>query len=412
MSIKTSSDKTQYKTALRKEIIGTFAGLFNSKSCAEDLSLERSPEIDTFGQPVYNLRKHVEWLRSTKDTQRDGFNIEFESLRRAENGMRLNSTCPSATAPENKRKNRYSSVLPNEHTRVKLSQEGAGTDYINANFVNGIEFGIDISYIATQAPLPSTFNDFWQMIWEQQAPVILILANEEPDEDAFRGPCLSKYWPNEDETITYGNISVSSLSQQRYDKDIILRTVQLNKSDGEDGLNVAIIQFVGWPDHGVPSDFKPVRTLFELLDSYNDEITHSRPIVTHCSAGIGRTGTFCTIHVLRLKLQQHLKKYGYEKPFPFNVYSTVKKLKSHRIGMVQTLEQYEFCYEMVLAEAEDLGVKFNKISERKRDVFSKTNGSNSSSKSTNNNNNNQQQQHDLEPPPTPQAGPPKDAFAF
>lgn len=345
----------------------TFEPLLNSRDkvevpepggeCPTPLPFEQ----DTFDKPVFNLKSHIAFLRSVQKSFKDGFELEFDSLREGEIGMRRDAKFTiSASLSVNTKKNRYSTVLPNEISRVKLLgiPDEPGTDYINANFVYGQLFGIDQTYIATQAPIDNTFDDFWRMVWEQKSPVILILANEESEEQSFvTSSCIHQYWPNESETRTFREFAVTNTGEKREDEEIIIRTMLMeNTALDEPPRQVSIVQFVGWPDHGVPNDVRHIRQLFDIIDSYADNQELPGPVITHCSAGVGRTGTFCTIHIIRLQMLKHLKEHP-DSPFPFEVYNTVKKLKGQRIGMVQNKDQYEFCYTMLLKEAEDLGIR-------------------------------------------------------
>ena len=100
---------------------------------------------------------------------------EFIRLAKADTGHKFQE----ANRQCNQNKNRYKNVYPYDETRVRLTQKpGAdGSDYINANFIDG--YITKQAFIATQAPLPNTIPDFWRMIWEQACHTIVMLSNEQ-----------------------------------------------------------------------------------------------------------------------------------------------------------------------------------------------------------------------------------------
>ena len=316
-----------------------------------------------------------------------------------------------ALLERNRAKNRYMNVSPYDDTRVRLSR--AGGDYINASWVCGLaddESVDEHAYVATQGPLASTVDDFWRMVWETGADTIVMLSRE-----VEKGlPKVDRYWPTPDrahalQTLPWetgvpsctcggsdsssalftppfaalqssdqstcrcsrnGSSSSSSSSnvlsgrsmvvralgeETLGDWDVVKRSFELARRD-EPGVCRAVVQYQygGWPDHGVPQSTEPIRRLLGELRA-----RPRRPIVVHCSAGIGRTGAFCTIqtHVERM---QQLKAAGVPRAwlaaFAVDVYWTVVQLRWCRFGMVQQIDQYAFCYTAILDEARALGL--------------------------------------------------------
>mmetsp|Transcript_9802 Transcript_9802/g.19970 ORF Transcript_9802/g.19970 Transcript_9802/m.19970 type:complete len:451 (+) Transcript_9802:103-1455(+) len=296
----------------------------------------------------------------------------------------------SALEKQNVKKNRYVNVLANEATRVVLQTsmgapdgDSVGlikSDYINANHVEGVAG--QVRYIATQSPLPDTVADFWQMIWETRSGIILMLT--ELIEGGKKKGDL--YWPEHDNQASryhwvavYGRFEVRQVSRpEYYPNGIAIRYFELRKFsyptnegprfDGEP-LSIVHVQYSQWPDHGVPSSAGTVLDLMDLIQQLMreanplDDITHGGgteppfPIVVHCSAGIGRTGSFCAIDIALRRFRSHLglaKKESDEltlrgvPPFAHNdLASIVRKLKQQRYGMVQTWQQYQFCFHAV-----------------------------------------------------------------
>jgi len=248
--------------------------------------------------------------------------------------------CSCALLPDNIPRNRYVNVLPFDDTRVLLSQEDGGSDYINANWIE------NHTYISTQGPTEETIGDFWRMIWEHRVYVIVMLTKEEENGTAK----CNCYWPNDLE-VTWGNITVKHLETTEDTKQLIQRKFSVKNIRLDEVRIVHMLQCVTWPDHGLPESPEVFVRLLETVDVINSPPTHG-PIVVHCSAGIGRSGTFCCVHSL-----SHTLRENYPEKVPPEmkaeieqlVSNTVLRLRKQRAGMVQTREQYYFCYVAVLA---------------------------------------------------------------
>ncbi|XP_046857068.1 receptor-type tyrosine-protein phosphatase S-like isoform X1 [Xenia sp. Carnegie-2017] len=225
---------------------------------------------------------------------------------------------------KNAKKNKYKNNIAYDHSRVVLS--GADS-YINANYIQGIQSEI---YIAAQGPTSETVNDFWRMIWEQDCTSIICLTKMV---EMGKVKCL-KYWS--DDEITFGEIVVKTSKTEMF-ADYVIRYLHMEK-DGE-GKKVTQFHFLSWPDNDAPrypTKLLVFRQRFRVM-----HCTDSRPIVVHCSAGVGRTGTFialdmCLRHVNDLNKQT------------VDIKETVKKLRNQRSNMVHTLQQYTFLHEAVL----------------------------------------------------------------
>ncbi|KAF9923925.1 hypothetical protein FBU30_006041 [Linnemannia zychae] len=287
-------------------------------------------------------------------------------------------------------KNRYNNVWPFDHTRVKIKQleHNSDDDYINASLLTP-PFGRQ-SYIATQAPLPSTFLDFWKVIWEQNSRVIVMLTKEV---EMGRIKCHT-YWPTiQEPVLDLGNIQVTFMSEcypYSESASILVRQVRLRHMGlpQEPERTITQLQFTGWPDFGVPETPLEVLQLFELTELYNSigpiatvstEPLLAGPIVVHCSAGCGRTGAFCVIDSILSELKYHpesilgsrlsgdyqirRQQSHFEKApevitirenksdeisIEDVVFATVIKFREQRLSMVQCLRQYVFCYEAIL----------------------------------------------------------------
>lgn len=229
-------------------------------------------------------------------------------------------------------KNRYSTVHPVEKTRVKLLPRKWCSDYINANYVDGIHRNSEKFYIATQAPTVVVFEDFWRMVFEQNVSVIVMLTK------LVEGGNIKadKYWPNEG-TVEYCSISVTLDSLEAV-KDYEIRNFTITM----DGVSKKVTHYyyLGWPDHGVPESASSfLEMLLEIQEVQNKA---SGPLLLHCSAGIGRTGSFIAIDtVIRRIIEEDL----YENDV--NMVELIRKIRSFRDGSLTHISQYDFCYNAI-----------------------------------------------------------------
>uniref|UniRef100_A0A8D0HK33 Receptor-type tyrosine-protein phosphatase C n=1 Tax=Sphenodon punctatus TaxID=8508 RepID=A0A8D0HK33_SPHPU len=247
---------------------------------------------------------------------------EFQSIPRVFSKFSIKE----ARRSYNQNKNRYIDILPYDYNRVQLSeiQGDAGSDYINASHIDG--FKEPRKYIAAQGPKDETTDDFWRMIWEQKATIIVMVTR---CEEGNRNKC-AKYWPSmEEETATFGEIVVK-ISESQMCPDYIIQKLQItNRKEKTPGRDVTHIQFTSWPDHGVPEDPHLLLKLRRRVNALSNFF--SGPIVVHCSAGVGRTGTYIGIDAMLegLEVEGRVDVYGY-----------VVKLRRQRCLMVQVEAQY------------------------------------------------------------------------
>lgn len=276
---------------------------------------------------------------------------EFRSLQEKRiTTSEMASQCAVAIDQVNLSKNRYPDVLPFDSTRVVLNSckdyRPSARGYINASFVK-TPVESSAQFIATQGPLPHTFEDFWEMVFQYRCPAIVMLTRLV---DGFKMVKCGNYFEAEDGPREFGNISVITKSIQTTNNSLVLRHQEVTKAESEQPpLSVLHIQYPEWPDHGVPQTTLAVREMFKRTYRLS---TGLGPIVVHCSAGIGRTGTYCTIHdTIQRILAGDMS--------ALDVAKTVEIFRSQRIGMVQTLDQYEYCYQVVVDELEELISGYN-----------------------------------------------------
>ncbi|XP_077260377.1 tyrosine-protein phosphatase non-receptor type 11 isoform X6 [Temnothorax americanus] len=298
-----------------------------------------------------------------------GFWEEFESLQQQE--CRHMFSRKEGLRPENRAKNRYKNILPFDHTRVRLKNvdsDTPGADYINANYIRNKEGdetntsvdsgGDDPSfgkcYIATQGCLLNTIQDFWHMVYQENTRVIVMTTKEI---ERGKNKC-ARYWPEEGETSEFGEWKVRAVARTST-ADYTLREflLQGTKSEFSESRRIYHYHFQAWPDHGVPSDPGCVLNFLHDVNARQESIAASLapkekdqekdepcigPILVHCSAGIGRTGTFIVIDMI---LDQ-IKRHGLD--CEIDIQRTVQRVRARRSGMVQTEAQYKFVYLAVL----------------------------------------------------------------
>eukprot|EP01134_Creolimax_fragrantissima_P007375 CFRG7375T1 len=239
-------------------------------------------------------------------------------------------TAKAGLQSDNRSKNRYMDVLPYDSTRVVLKEAEDG-DYINASHITFKDCP-KCKYIACQGPTDSTIEHFWLMVWEQKCVTIVMLANEV---EASRKK-VSRYWPTSESTPnTYGKLSVVHLSETpaSANSSHVVRDLELTWLETNEKRRVRQFHYHNWPDFDVPFSAQPLTEFMSEVHAWNDD--YCTDIVAHCSAGIGRTGTYiCVDYGLQLASQGST----------VDVYSIVKDMRQQRPGMIQTPEQYEFCY--------------------------------------------------------------------
>lgn len=249
----------------------------------------------------------------------------------------------TARLKANQCKNRYTDVLCYDHSRVALARRGDDEDstYINANFVDGYRH--KNAFISTQGPLPKTYCDFWRMVWEQRCAVIVMTTRTF---ERGRGKC-GQYWPAAVKASADfdGLFRVTTLSADPK-PDYIQAELELHNYETKETRLVSHLQFTSWPDYGVPDSALAMLAFRGVVREKQAQALASMepkweghplgpPIVVHCSAGIGRTGTFITLDICILQLEEEGR---------VDVRSTVERIRSQRAFSIQMPDQYVFCH--------------------------------------------------------------------
>ncbi|GIY72400.1 tyrosine-protein phosphatase non-receptor type 11 [Caerostris darwini] len=275
---------------------------------------------------------------NTQSSGKAGFWEEFEYLQQQECKHLYSRNV--GTLPENRSKNRYKNILPFDHTRVILKDVDPnvpGADYINANHITPDEDTVGDGpkkyYIATQGCLHNTVADFWWMAWQENTRVIVMTTKEM---ERGKNKCF-RYWPEINQIKEVGKFVLKNLSESST-TDYILREFTLTKENCTESRTIYHYHFTAWPDHGVPSDPGCVLNFLHDVNHRQESVPGSGPIIVHCSAGIGRTGTFIVIDMI----VDLIKRQGLD--CEIDIQRSILMVRSQRSGMVQTEAQYKFVY--------------------------------------------------------------------
>uniref|UniRef100_A0A8C8LTC9 Receptor-type tyrosine-protein phosphatase C n=1 Tax=Oncorhynchus tshawytscha TaxID=74940 RepID=A0A8C8LTC9_ONCTS len=255
---------------------------------------------------------------------------EFQSIPR----IFSRNTVREAKKSCNQPKNRYVDILPYDYNRVQLTSGNGetGCDYINASFIDG--FKESKKYIAAQGPKEETVGDFWRMVWEQQSSIIVMVTR---CEESNRNKC-AQYWPSPEREVEIFEGFVVKLNREEHCPDYIIRHLSLtNKREKSAEREVTHIQFTSWPDHGVPGEPHLLLKLRRRVNAFKN--LFSGPIVIHCSAGVGRTGTYMGIDAMM---------EGLEAEGRVDIYGYVVKLRRQRCLMVQVEAQYILIHQALI----------------------------------------------------------------
>ncbi|KAK4337061.1 hypothetical protein RND71_043757 [Anisodus tanguticus] len=279
---------------------------------------------------IRNLYNHLQMLMQVVPGENViALELEFKKIAT----IKTTGKFTSASLPINKAKNRLTSILPYESSRVFLQALRGieGSDYINANFIDGYRY--KSAYIATQGPLPETINDFWRMIWESNSNIIVMLTK---CNELGREKC-SQYWPSE-HSMRYMFFVVEPLAEYNMTQ-YILREFKV--TDARDGQSRTVRQFhfIDWPEQGI---FKTADYFIDFITQVHktkEQFGQEGPITVHCSAGVGRTGVFICLSIVLERIQNEEV---------VDLFETVRTLRTQRPGMIQNEDQYQFCYRAAL----------------------------------------------------------------
>lgn len=281
--------------------------------------------------PARNLYAYIQKLTQIETGENvTGMELEFKRLA---SSKAHTSRFISANLPCNKFKNRLVNIMPYESTRVCLQpiRGVEGSDYINASFLDG--YRQQKAYIATQGPLAETTEDFWRMLWEHNSTIVVMLTKLR---EMGREKC-HQYWPAE-RSARYQYFVVDPMAEYNMPQYILREFKVTDARDGQ-SRTVRQFQFTDWPEQGVPKSGEGFIDFIGQVHKTKEQFGQDGPISVHCSAGVGRTGVFITLSIV-------LERMRYEGVV--DIFQTVKMLRTQRPAMVQTEDQYQFCYRAAL----------------------------------------------------------------
>ncbi|XP_041419917.1 receptor-type tyrosine-protein phosphatase S isoform X27 [Xenopus laevis] len=277
--------------------------------------------------PARNLYAYIQKLTQIEPGENvTGMELEFKRL---SSSKAHTSRFISANLPCNKFKNRLVNIMPYESTRVCLQpiRGVEGSDFINASFIDG--YRQQKAYIATQGPLAETTEDFWRMLWEHNSTIVVMLTKLR---EMGREKC-HQYWPAE-RSARYQYFVVDPMAEYNMPQYILREFKVTDARDGQ-SRTVRQFQFTDWPEQGVPKSGEGFIDFIGQVHKTKEQFGQDGPISVHCSAGVGRTGVFITLSIV-------LERMRYEGVV--DIFQTDKMLRTQRPAMVQTEDQYQFCY--------------------------------------------------------------------
>ncbi|KAJ8955435.1 hypothetical protein NQ318_003534, partial [Aromia moschata] len=318
----------------RKCFVAPYYYLDNPQCSAAALDWNVIPEPDAEHNgpiPVALFARHVQELHADGDI---GFSKEYEAIQN--DAVNETNSSEHSQHPDNKPKNRYLNIIAYDHSRVHLlTMPGQKVStYINANYIDG--FQMNKAYIGIQGPLPSTFDCFWRMVWEQRW--------KEEGENVI---CIGQ----REGTETYGVIQVKLVKEDimaTYTvRTLCIRHLRVNIKNKRKAAmaekTVYQYHYTNWPDHGTPDHPLPVLHFVKKSSAANPP--DGGPIVVHCSAGVGRTGTYIVLDAMIRQIRARGE---------VNIFGFLKHIRAQRNFLVQTEEQYIFIHD-ALTEAIECG---------------------------------------------------------
>uniref|UniRef100_A0A8C5MGA3 protein-tyrosine-phosphatase n=1 Tax=Leptobrachium leishanense TaxID=445787 RepID=A0A8C5MGA3_9ANUR len=306
------------------------------------LSVSRFPMLEARQEDTTKMPMD-ERYKSLRKTLEEGMVFtEYEQIPRRKSDGVFNS----AMMTENLERNRIREVIPYDENRVKLSLANENrSGYINASHIKFVVGEKELHYIATQAPLPHTFHEFWQMVWEQGVNVIAMVTTEEEE-----GRDLNhRYWPklgSRQNSATYGKFKLTTNFRTDAGRHAITG-LKLNHLLSGQERTIWHLQFTDWPDHGCPDEaqgflsyLEEINMVYSHANSVEDTSSHCNPpIVVHCNAGVGRSGVLI---LTELMIRCWQANENVEIPV------MLKYLRDQRMFMVQTIAQYIFVYQVLI----------------------------------------------------------------
>ncbi|XP_078330778.1 receptor-type tyrosine-protein phosphatase epsilon-like [Crassostrea virginica] len=289
----------------------------------EDNILYDDIQIRSKGIKITELQETIKSLAKDK---KKGFQEEFHAV---PYGEQPDIACTVGKLAENIPKNRFKTTFPYDHSRVVLQSSKNG-DYINANYIKNAES--DVAYIASQGPKRNTVADFWKMVWQERVSVIAMVTNLTEGE---KTKC-ERYWPFSRANDMVKDYFLLKLKSEKTYANFVIHEIDILNRESNETRHVTHLQYTAWPDHGTPTPLELL--VFYRYVSKAVEHNPANKLLVHCSAGIGRTGTFIALDALYRQGQ---------KTGRINIVEYLHTMREDRMNMIQNANQYEFLYEVL-----------------------------------------------------------------
>ncbi|KAI6214032.1 hypothetical protein M3Y94_00220900 [Aphelenchoides besseyi] len=317
-----------------RQRISRLCGLSHSTSARH----RRDQSEDEMDQPVEMqqneaLRDFIERVQTLEKNKYFNANVEFAKLRTAQENFQSQEEF-SMSDGFSAIQNRYRDVVPYNKNRIRLKENDSSSDYINASM---IEYpNVSRRYIAAQAPLSGNIDDFWHMIGQYQIRVVAMLCKVVENSLV---KCV-QYWPfNVGEKMELGFGSLETVKVDHFD-DFSIREIHFKSKKFGDSI-VYQLHYTEWPDHGCPDSELHIPKFIEAMDKYQTEHGGDAPILVHCSAGCGRTGTVIGVDIIRILINEN--KIAHQ----IDLKGFVLELRKQRTSFVQSASQYTLLYTLV-----------------------------------------------------------------
>ncbi|CAJ0572137.1 unnamed protein product, partial [Mesorhabditis spiculigera] len=312
----------------------------DSENIAQKVDTQKKPDVATTnGSTADPLTVMETFLKYEAGLEPRDYITNFFKIRLEQEDMRRLPEYESliATSPMHYQRNRYRDILPYDANRVVLKlidQAENGEGYINAS---NIDLG-GTKFIAAQAPLPTTLGEWWAMIEEFDVSLVVMLCRLV---EMSKIKC-ERYWPETvGESQIYGdNYEVTVEAEERFDSDdeYVLRRLRFENMTTGVKKVVHQLHYTEWPDHGCPAGEHQLLRMIDKMAELQEGRTS--PVLVHCSAGVGRTGTIIAVNHVRELIKAN-------KLTELNLYDLVMQLRTQRSSMVQTQDQYQFVHKCV-----------------------------------------------------------------
>ena len=239
---------------------------------------------------------------------------------------------------------RYNNIRCYKDNVVEVSNDHK---LINASWIH-VPF--EKSFICSQAPLLCTIDDFWQMCFDHNVTNIIMLCKLQ---EKGKEKCVN-YWDPDTLKLSLMEFNFEiEYTTEEINEDITIRNFHVINKKTNESKDIKQIHYGGWPDHETPTNIQAVYGNILFMFNTVDNIFRHRkenpenisPICVHCSAGVGRTGTFIALYNIYHTILEQIK--DNKKVIRFSLMNLVRKLKEMRLYLVENYDQYKMIYQFI-----------------------------------------------------------------